>query len=349
MPCSVQGRRVSDRKSRLQGSPIGPKNYESESLIKIQNMINNQMQDYRSLIDKTNADVLSGVGFGTDGATEAGDDTMLAQMIQYGDYLDLDHSRTRRFMAEPSLIEQEIKNQFKRALISVILEEQMCYIQCSGFVPDSTDDTYFNWEGQNMITLFGLDKIVQEHNDWNITISEFLKASYDHHKANGIGNGALMPSVKDVLEGKGTSTSSSYLPVCDTYFRKDDQHRHPCVCGDEGGSKTLAFWNEAHFDTWVGEKDKDNAFSAAKRLCVLYLAGETPLLPVPYFQNTCNMDLHWPTDMEKSWPCTGLGCETIYTFWEGQDKLCPDFNDAVASIESPPEYNDLQRRLDINC
>ena len=30
-------------------------------------MINNQMQDYRSLIDKTSADVLSGVGFGTDG------------------------------------------------------------------------------------------------------------------------------------------------------------------------------------------------------------------------------------------------------------------------------------------
>lgn len=40
------------------------------------------------------------------GAIEAGDDTMLAQMIQYGDYLDLDHSQTRRFMAEPSLIEQ---------------------------------------------------------------------------------------------------------------------------------------------------------------------------------------------------------------------------------------------------
>ncbi|KAL8982366.1 MAG: hypothetical protein Q9205_003099 [Flavoplaca limonia] len=329
--------------------PSAPENYESESLIKIQNMINNQMQDYRSLIDKTNADVLSGVGFGTDGAIEAGDDTMLAQMIQYGDYLDLDHSQTRRFMAEPSLIEQEIKNQFKLALISVILEEQMCYIQCSGFVPDSTDDTYFvtsdgrhceakcwqNWEGDKKIKLFGLDKIVQDHNEWNITISEFLKASYEHRKLNGIGNGPMMPSVRDVLEGTGTSTS-------------EDKNRHPCMCGDDQGSETLAFWKEAHFDTWVGEKDKDNPFSAAKRMCVLSLAGETPLLPVPYFQNTCNMDLHWPTDIEISWPCTGLDCEPIY-IQEGQDKLCPDFNDAIASIESPPEYNDLQRRLDVNC
>ncbi|KAL9011615.1 MAG: hypothetical protein Q9180_009177, partial [Flavoplaca navasiana] len=86
-------------------------------------------------------------------------------------------------------------------------------------------------------------------------------------------------------------------------------------------------------------------------MCVVNLAYEIPLLPVPFFQNTCNMDLHWPTDVEKPWACTGLGCESIltYDYREGEDKLCPDFNDAVASIESPPEYNDLQRRLDINC
>lgn len=47
--------------------PSEPKNYEEESRLKIEDLINTQMQAYRSLILQTNADMVRGVGFGEDG------------------------------------------------------------------------------------------------------------------------------------------------------------------------------------------------------------------------------------------------------------------------------------------
>ncbi|KAL8667746.1 MAG: hypothetical protein Q9168_007210 [Polycauliona sp. 1 TL-2023] len=333
-----------------------PDDYEAEALLKIQGLINDQMQDYRSVIEKTSADTLRGVGFGEAGAVKAGDTTMLAEMLHYGDYLDLELTQSRRFITEPTLIERDIKTHFKNALISVILEEQMCFIQCSSYKPSPADDTNFdidgrhceakcwqNWNSEKELSLFGLDKLVQAGNEWDITLDEFLKASYDHHKGSGIGKGPMAPSVKDLFDATGTSTSGSYLPVCDTYFPSELDNDIPCRCGDEYGSETLAFWKEAHFDEWMAETDRDQPLKVAKRICTKnLLRGQT--LPVEYFLNLCNMDFHWPSRLEGD----RLGGDLL----DGKDHLCGEFQEAVNSYQSHPEYPDSskpEQLLDLSC
>ncbi|KAL8651974.1 MAG: hypothetical protein Q9226_004458 [Calogaya cf. arnoldii] len=267
--------------------PSAPKNYEADGRLLIEKTINDNMQAFRSLIERTNADILNRTGVGENGAVDPGDYTILAETSQHGDYLDLSRTQTRRFINEPTLIEQELKTQFKNAIISVILEEQM-------------------------------------DNEWDITLSEFLKASYAHYKVNGIGKGSMNPSVKDVFEGPATFTSGSYLPVCDTHILDQGNHvRVPCMCDDDSGSETLAFWKEAHFDNWVGGKDHDNPLYKTRRACARQVAFDDAL---PNF----------PDDLRDN-------------LLEGPDRLCGEFTNAVDTLQSPPENNELQRQLDRSC
>ncbi|KAL8806403.1 MAG: hypothetical protein Q9200_005045 [Gallowayella weberi] len=212
-------------------------------------------------------------------------------------------------------IPREMKNYFKNAVISVILEEQMWYIQCSSTKSKSSDRSSFepepgrfceakcwrNWKGEKTLKMFGLDELVKKHNDWDLEIQEFLRASYGHYKANGLGQGQMLPSIGTLFEDKLKSTSGSFLPVCDSRLTLG-ANSIPCMCGDEYGSETEAFWNETNFASWDASRSEglvEKSENSPAYLCMAKLA-EKKVLPVPYFLNLCNMGTHWPFTSEHS-------------------------------------------------
>ncbi|KAL8798918.1 MAG: hypothetical protein Q9182_006290 [Xanthomendoza sp. 2 TL-2023] len=317
-----------------------PKGLEKEAQIYINKLISDNEEDYRHFIHRTNAELIAGAGFGVNGDVIPGDTTVLGEILQYGDYLVLNTEQHKRFVLEPSLIETEMKNYFKNAVISVILEEQMCYIQCSSTKPKKSGRSSFepepgrfceakcwqNWKGAKTLELFGLDELVKEHNDWNLEIQEFLKASYDHYKANGLGQGQMLPSVGTLFEGKLKSTSGSFLPVCDSPLpHRDDSI--PCMCGDEYGSETNAFWNETNFASWGASRSNglvEKSGDSPAYQCMATLA-DLAVLPVPYFLNLCNMGTHWPYKSEH-----GLMGDKHNFLVKGRDEIsCDAFQGSV--------------------
>lgn len=149
--------------------------------------------------------------------------------------------------------------QFKNAVISSVLKDQMCYIHCASSKPAKPDHSNFstadgkfceakcwqNWSDEKELKLFSLDVLIEKRNQWNIELLEYLKASFDHYKKHGYEGDSINPSVEELYEGRITSTSESFLPVCDSYLppQKDVGTREsmPCQCGNINGKDTAAF------------------------------------------------------------------------------------------------------------
>ncbi|KAL8756352.1 MAG: hypothetical protein Q9184_004525, partial [Pyrenodesmia sp. 2 TL-2023] len=150
-----------------------------------------------------------------------------------------------------------------------------------------------NWSGTKDLKLFGLDELVKKDSKWGIDVKRFLVASNDHYRNVGLGGTKYLPTVEEVFEDKVTSTSGSFLPVCDSFMPDNapSQDHIPCMCGDENGSKTLAFWKETHFDSWVGAQDKFGPYEP-HYLCQRDMQ-QYRVPPVPYYLSLCNMNAHW--------------------------------------------------------
>ncbi|KAI4225446.1 MAG: hypothetical protein L6R40_008359 [Gallowayella cf. fulva] len=294
--------------------PNAPKGNEEEAQRQIDKLIATNAENYREFIQSTNAEIMEGAGFGINGGILPLDTTVLAEVLQFGEYLKLTPEQHHRIVGEPHELEGEIKSYFQNAVVSVILESQMCYILCSGTKSKKPDRTSFepepgrfceakcwrNWKGAKTLELFGLDKLVQEHNDWDITVQDFLRASYDHYKNHGLGRGPMLPSVANGI---------------------------PCMCGDKYGSETAAFWDVANFASWSAARSDSaqvTTHDSPEYLCGRRMAHEK-ILPVPYFFNLCRMGVHWPNKYERPRWRNGDNAHLI----RGQDVSCEAFEGTV--------------------
>lgn len=213
----------------------------------------------------------------------------------------------------------------------------MCYIQCSARRSKQSDLSSFtplgelgrfceakcwqNWKGEKSLKLFGLDELVKEGNEWDIALKDYLVASYDHFKSVGLRSDRLIPSVEELFQGTVSSTSGSFLPVCNSYMppKADSFSGIPCMCGDQYGSETLAFWKEANFASWIQSKDTGSQMTTrqAPYLCKNDMAIYR-VAPVSYYLNLCNMGWHWPSQTENS-----------SYLMRGADAACEPFKAAV--------------------
>lgn len=242
---------------------------------------------------------------------------------------------------------------FKNALVSTLLKQQMCYIECSPNKPSKPDTTSFepeagkfckarcwqNWKGEKKLELFGLKKMEQDDNEWGIEIQAFLTGSYDNYKAHGFRADPMLPSQEDLYDKDTVKPSSgSFLPVCDSHLGPAKQKTHhsgiPCMCGDRYGSGTAPFLDAANFASWKAVEIKGDSYS---KLGPIYLCqndmakSQTP--PVDYFLNLCNMGWRWPLKSDDN---TGKvepphGDDDKY-LQRGKDPHCDAFRDEVEAF-----------------
>ncbi|KAL8929145.1 MAG: hypothetical protein Q9172_000580 [Xanthocarpia lactea] len=309
-----------------------------------------------------------------DSSNLAGDDgsTVLAQVIYSGEYLSFTKEQEQRFEREPHLIEADMRQHYKNALISTILKSQMCYIECSSDKSSQSDKSSFepeegkfcsakcwqNWTGEKELKLFGLDDISKPDNEWAIQTQAFLKASYDHYKANGFRADEMLPSVEDLIEDEVTPNTGSFLPVCDSWLphKVHGNSGIPCICGDQYGSKTAAFWEAANFDSWkaadLGEFPLLEHKYGPPFLCANDMSIQR-ISPVDYFLNMCNMDWRWPTKRDENrLPLKIWNDDSFQYLQKGADVLCKPFKEEMDSFIESGEYRELdpdRKKRGLDC
>ncbi|KAL8812679.1 MAG: hypothetical protein Q9223_007234, partial [Gallowayella weberi] len=289
-----------------------PAGLETDARLQIKSDIDRFYNDYRRLIRGTSGEIIRGVNH--DYIPALGFSTLLASVIRSGDYLTFTQDQQEKFDREPHSIEGP-KN--SDASLFEPSEGKFCYARC-----------WQNWNSEKELRMFGLDEIAKPDNDWNIEIKAFLQASYDHYTRNGLSaSSAGFPSVEDLFNDRVTSTSGTYLPVCDTSLSHragtpDRMSGIPCMCGDSYGAETTAFWGETKLDSW---SEADETGDPAWAKTPAYICRNDMAInresPVDYFLNLCNMGWRWPN---KSSPKDRKGVMA-----KGRDSLCSEFASAV--------------------
>ncbi|KAL8695709.1 MAG: hypothetical protein Q9224_003217 [Gallowayella concinna] len=329
----------------------GPAGLETKARLQIKSDMVRFYHDYRRLVQDASGDIIRGVNHNCIATTlpvskGLGFSTLLASVLRSGHYLTFTQEQQKRFDREPHYIEGDLTQYYKNALVSTSLKGQMCYIKCTPTKPKKWDASIFepskgkfcytrcwqNWNSEKELRMFGLDEITKPDNDWRIEINAFLQASYDHYNTNGLrASSARFPSVQDLFNGNVTSTSGSYLPVCDTQLshRKgmpDRMSGIPCMCGDSYGDKTTKFWEEANFDSWTATHQTGD--KAIKKIPAYVCKNDMAINrepPVTYFLNLCNMGWRWPNKKDPKDPEGFL--------LKGADNLCREFKSAVDDFQ----------------
>ncbi|KAL8766988.1 MAG: hypothetical protein Q9209_006400 [Squamulea sp. 1 TL-2023] len=320
---------------------------EEEARMQIKRDIGRFYQDYRTMIQSSNNDIIKGTRTPFFDAS-----TLLADVIASG---------------QPGLLEDDMLQFYKNALISTILKSQMCYIECSAEKTSDSDRTSFepepgkfcsakcwqNWSGEKTLHVFGLDELSKSDNEWNIEIQAFLRASFKHYRSNGFREDNMLPSIEELFDDEVKPSSASFLPVCDSYLSRGKNKKGtsgiPCMCGDEYGSETVQFWKAANFDSWEATRITGNLETerGPPYLCKNDMAiKRTP--PVDYFLNMCNMNWRWPTLTDRA---NRSEWNDYLHLHRGQDVHCPAFKSLVEGFNILKEANLLKANetQDVDC
>ncbi|KAL9032925.1 MAG: hypothetical protein Q9180_006223 [Flavoplaca navasiana] len=293
------------------------KGLERMTKVAIESDILDFYQNFLSLVQSVNEDVIGGLAIMDNPLLP--ESTLLANKIRSGEYFYLTPTQYSRFNLATYNIEYDFKQHFKTALVSQMLKDQKCYIHCSPRQPSKADVTTSEPEkGKFCIVkclqngadgqVYDFEDVVYDLNqipsdlyradDWTNDTQAFIKASYDHYKANGIEPGRMLPS-GDQLFAKGAMPSMGYLPVCDSHLGPPKKNGHsdlPCMCGDQYGSETSKFWTAAGFATEINgnlEIGEGPPYMCKNDMSI----AQTK--PVAYFMNMCNMGWRWPTQMDN--------------------------------------------------
>ncbi|KAL8992666.1 MAG: hypothetical protein Q9169_006926 [Polycauliona sp. 2 TL-2023] len=344
---NVGGQAIEDKMCPVK---IDNKGLEQDTRIRIKKDMDAFYRTYRTFIQTTNSDIIKGVTHDDDPSVS--ESTLLANVIRSGEYLRFSPEQEKRFEKEGHLIEADMNQYYKNALVATLLKDQMCYIHCSPQKPETSDITNFEPEsgkfcnarcfqdwgsGEGDLEVYGIDAISYDANPWGIEIQGLLKDSYDNYKKNGFRTDPTIPSADQLFHDSLTPAAGSFLPVCDSYLGppKNDGGFSgiPCMCGDEYGGETTQFWTAAGFDKWAATKVEDvrEVHKGPPYLCKNDMAiAQT--LPVPYFINMCNLDWRWPqvTDYNQ------------FVLMKGRDSRCEAFIEEAQNVK----YNLV---LDVNC
>ncbi|KAI4275331.1 MAG: hypothetical protein LQ337_003315 [Flavoplaca oasis] len=326
------------------------KGLEQSTRIRIKKDIGAFYRTYRTVIQTTNSDIIKGVADNDNPLLLPS--TLLANKIKSGVYLDFTPEQDKKFEREGHLLAADLTQYYKNALISTLLKNQMCYIQCHQKKFWKSDITDFEpeqgkfcrarcWDGASELNVYGISEISYDADTWEVELQAFIKASYDNYETNRFQVNPMLPSADQLFNDELAPTDGVFLPVCDSYLdkpKKKGLSGISCMCGDEMGSETAQFWTAANFDRWAEQKIKtepDRRMQSGRGpqfLCKNDMSiARTP--PVTYFINMCNMGWRWP-----------LLKENTEMLMEGSDLRCEAFKEEVQRFQ---ESSDSDK--DINC
>ncbi|MCJ1397971.1 hypothetical protein MMC11_001167 [Xylographa trunciseda] len=322
-------------------SKDAPLGYEQQLSMQIQTA----GRGFRQAIDSNMASLNRGTGYGVDGAFLPDDTTTLADEIILGVYAGMTHSSHERFVENPSIIEQEMTNTFKNALISSVLKSQMCHLHCTPidvaeaspwtdinrFCPDANTVCQAQcWQNSNQahnMPIFGGDELNTDGNRWDLSLSDFLEGSYQHWQQYRMKPTGMFPSIDDLLSEKLEDTSGCFLPVCMDLHRtpkaiSKDNHEVPCTCGDAYGNETAAFLHDAGFEQWSDLKDSREALGH-RCFDTMMRNSKATRDPILQYLTLCGEKVHWPTHND-----------THHWFFNDADEHCDAVRSAVTELQS---------------
>ncbi|MCJ1284237.1 hypothetical protein MMC26_003568 [Xylographa opegraphella] len=302
-------------------------------------------RSFRKQIDGEMASLNRGTGYGENGAFLPDDTTTLADAIILGVYAGMTRTSHERFVENPSIIEQQMTNHFKNALISSALKSQMCHLHCTPIdVAEASPWTDINrfcpdpntvcqaqcWQNSNKahnMPIFGGDALSTPGNPWEMSLSGFLEGSYRHWQQYRMKPTNMFPSINDLLSDKLEDTSGCFLPVCmDLHsppkVASADNHDVPCTCGDTYGNETAGFLHEAGFEQWSEIKDSREALG---HRCFdnMMRTSKATRNPITQYLTFCGEQVHWPTNNDgHNW------------FFDGADAHCAAVRSAVTELQS---------------
>ncbi|MCJ1382555.1 hypothetical protein MMC17_005668 [Xylographa soralifera] len=322
-------------------SKDAPLVYEQELSMQIQTA----GRGFRKKIDSEMASLNRGTGYGENGAFLPGDTTYLADEIILGVYAGMTESSHERFVENPSIIEQEMTNTFKNALISSALKSQMCHLHCTPidvaeatpwtdpnrFCPDANTvcqaQCWQNSGKAHNMPIFGGDDLNTADNQWDLSLSGFLEGSYRHWQQYRMKPTGLFPSIDDLLSEKLDDASGCFLPVCMSLHMPPEaisknNHEVPCTCGDAYGNETAVFLQDAGFEQWSEIKDSREALG---HRCFenMMRTSKATRDPIAQYLTFCEEKVHWPVNNDgHKW------------FFDGADEHCDAVRSAVTELQS---------------
>ncbi|MCJ1478264.1 hypothetical protein MMC13_006941 [Lambiella insularis] len=310
-----------------------PQEYERQ----IDMLITGSMGRFRDVLEESIAVLNRGSGNGDNGDFLPEQTTSLAETLINGHYVALNPDARERFLEKPVIIEHQMTNNFKNALISGFLKGQMCHLHCTTNIPetsDGSDPCTLNgarfcpdpqtlcqaqcWQNSNkakVMEVFGADSMMKWGNQWDITLQDFLKGSYEHWQQFRFRPTPQFPSIDDLLDNTVTDRSGSFLPVCMDHvvaphpLDEKDNVVIPCTCGDVYGNETRIFFEDAGFYHW-----SELAANPTKlgHVCAADME-HARVHPVQELLTECELGSHWPVDGESEG-----------THGDGMDQYCED-------------------------
>lgn len=204
-------------------------------------------------------------------------------------------------------------------MISLMLKEELCFLHCTrkglGYEPDPQmassqfepvpgtlcqTQCWRNSKQRKNVELYGLDRVIQPGNDWNVDLEDFVSGSFKHWQDHRFDqeDENLFPTVGEILTLQVTSSSGSFLPVCYSELMPPAKMSKvvgdpPCLCGDDRGNETQLFYQEAGFARWTGYEDGRGLAAPCQ-----VLMSKTQIPPVTAYLTLCDNGWHFPLRRE---------------------------------------------------
>lgn len=242
---------------------------------------------------------------------------------------------------------------FQNAMISLLLKNNICYIQCTSkdnidnevppcipekayrFEPEEgvicQPQCWQNWAIHHKnIEMFGMEELMNNAEKWKVDGMTFLNSSYHHWKGTRYRKDAdsMFPELGDILSGQqGNSSTGAAVPIAYTpqplkdLTKKTRDKTLPCVVGNDLGNETQAFLDAINIESWVGL----DGYKGLTMACLNSFAKDH-VNPIQTFSMLCNSGFHWPNRGNAT---LGIPEDKHHQLRNGSDPLCQPFMDEV--------------------
>lgn len=187
---------------------------------------------------------------------------------------------------------------------------------------------------------------MNKDNNWGTDAETFLHQSYNHWQWSQYHSSFTFSTVDQLRENStSNSTSGAALPVCfppqpiQSYNKLYNQDTAlPCICGDELGNETMAFFKETNFRSWVaGERGK----GLAEACQTSFEIDKT--WPVQAYIAYCYLRWHFPVHDDQHSDNYEVSHGKHRFHW-GFDVMCKQVQEEAIEILTTGGSN-----IDVNC